>query len=105
MGTRDFEPLLGKARAADPDVVYMISNDVEEAALLVRQTKRLDFKFGFPAIGSVEDDIHHASSWPNMFSCPLGVQRSRAFYCRRGGNRTINRPAVIAQHGMRRCQV
>lgn len=43
-GTRDFEPLLGKARAADPDVVYMISNDVEDAALLVRQAKGLDFK-------------------------------------------------------------
>jgi ABC-type branched-subunit amino acid transport system substrate-binding protein len=36
--------LLGKAKSANPDVVYMISNDEEEAALLVQQAKGLGFK-------------------------------------------------------------
>jgi branched-chain amino acid transport system substrate-binding protein len=43
-GTRDFRALLGKAKSANPDVVYMISNDEEEAALLVQQAKGLGFK-------------------------------------------------------------
>ena len=41
-GTVDFKPLLGKAKAAKPDVVYMISY-VHEAALLVKQSKEMNF--------------------------------------------------------------
>ena len=43
-GTQDFNALLGKAKSANPDVVYMISNDEKEAAMLVQQAKGLGFK-------------------------------------------------------------
>ncbi|MBI5895130.1 MAG: ABC transporter substrate-binding protein [Desulfobacterales bacterium] len=42
-GTVDFKALLGKAKAANPDVLYMIAY-VQEAALLVQQSKALGFK-------------------------------------------------------------
>jgi len=41
-GAVDFKPLLIKTRAANPDLVYMISY-VMDAALLMRQSKELDF--------------------------------------------------------------
>lgn len=41
-GTADFKPLLAKAAAARPDVVYMIAY-VREAALLVKQARELHF--------------------------------------------------------------
>lgn len=41
-GAVDFKPILIKAKAAKPDFVYMISY-VMDAALLIRQSKELDF--------------------------------------------------------------
>ena len=41
-GAVDFKPLLTKVKAAKPDMVYMISY-VMDAALLMRQSKELDF--------------------------------------------------------------
>lgn len=41
-GAVDFKPVLVKAKAAKPDFVYMISY-VMDAALLIRQSKELDF--------------------------------------------------------------
>ncbi len=41
-GAVDFKPLLIKVKAANPDLVYMISY-VMDAALLMRQSKELDF--------------------------------------------------------------
>jgi branched-chain amino acid transport system substrate-binding protein len=40
--TVDFKPLLAKAKAAKPDVVYMIAY-VNEAALLIKQARELNF--------------------------------------------------------------
>ncbi len=42
-GTPDFKALLGRVQATNPDVVYIIAY-VQEAALLVRQSKALGFK-------------------------------------------------------------
>jgi len=44
-GTTDLKPLLSKAKAAKPDVVYMIAY-VKEAALLVKQARELNFTPG-----------------------------------------------------------
>lgn len=41
-GTTDFKPLLVKAKAAKPDVVYMISY-LNEAGLLMKQSRELNF--------------------------------------------------------------
>jgi len=75
-GAIDFKPLLIKAKAAKPDFVYMISY-VMDAALLLRQSKELDFNpkmfvggaagFTLPEFaknaGDAAEDVYSATLW------------------------------------------
>ncbi|MEJ2716773.1 MAG: ABC transporter substrate-binding protein [Deltaproteobacteria bacterium] len=79
-GAVDFKPLLVKTKAAKPDLVYMISY-VMDAALLMRQSKELDFNpklfvggaagFTLPEFaknaGDAADNVFSATLWsPNV---------------------------------------
>ncbi len=75
-GAVDFKPLLIKVKAAKPDLVYMISY-VMDAALLMRQSKELDFNpklfvgggagFTLPEFaqnaGDAAEDVFSAALW------------------------------------------
>ncbi|MGD2188268.1 MAG: ABC transporter substrate-binding protein, partial [Desulfobacterales bacterium] len=41
-GTDDFRPLLTRAKAKNPDLIYAVADDAKDAALLVRQSKDLN---------------------------------------------------------------
>ncbi|MBM3299615.1 MAG: ABC transporter substrate-binding protein, partial [Deltaproteobacteria bacterium] len=75
-GAEDFKALLTRTKAANPDVVYMISY-VKDAAILMRQAKELDFNpklfagaaagFTLPEFaklaGSAAENVFSATLW------------------------------------------
>ena len=82
-GIVDFKPLLAKAKAAKPDVVYMISY-VKEAALIMKQSRELNFTpkvfagaaagFTLPEFlklaGSAADNVVSANLWTPQVPYP-----------------------------------
>ena len=99
-GTVDFKPLLGKAKAAKPDVVYMISY-VNEAALLMKQSKELNFApkvfagagagFTLPEFlelaGSAAENVLSATLWTPQVPYP-GAKEYYNNYLKRFGSET-----------------
>jgi branched-chain amino acid transport system substrate-binding protein len=99
-GTVDFKALLGKAKAAKPDVVYMISY-VNEAALLMKQSRELNLTpkvFAgagagftlpeFPEIaGSASEKVLSASLWTPQVQYP-GAKEYYNNYLKRFGAET-----------------
>jgi len=99
-GTVDFKPLLGKAKAAKPDVVYMISY-VHEAALLMKQSKELNFApkvfagagagFTLPEFyelaGSAAENVLSATLWTPQVPYP-GAREYSINYRKKYGTET-----------------
>jgi branched-chain amino acid transport system substrate-binding protein len=99
-GTVDFKALLGKAKAAKPDVVYMISY-VNEAALLMKQARELNFTpkvfagagagFTLPEFlelaGSAAENVLSASLWTPHVQYP-GAKEYYNGYLKRFGAET-----------------
>ena len=99
-GTVDFRPLLGKAKAAKPDVVYMISY-VNEAALLMKQSRELNFTpkvfagagagFTLPEFhelaGTAAENVLSASLWIPQVQYP-GAKEYYNNYLKRFGAET-----------------
>ena len=74
-GTVDFKPLLNKAKALKPDVVYMIAY-VKEAALLMQQARELEFTpklFASAAAGFTLPEFQRlaGNAAENVFSATL----------------------------------
>ena len=99
-GTVDFKALLTKAKSAKPDVVYMISY-VNEAALLVQQSKELGFKpkvfagaaagFTLPEFrklaGDAAENVYSATLWTPQVLYP-GAREYYSNYMKRFGSET-----------------
>jgi branched-chain amino acid transport system substrate-binding protein len=99
-GTVDFKALLNKAKAAKPDVVYMISY-VKEAALLVQQAKELGFKpkvfagaaagFTLPEFrrlaGDAAENVFSITLWTPQVPYP-GAREYFSNYLKRFGSET-----------------
>ena len=96
-GIADFKPLLAKAKAAKPDVVYMISY-VKEAALIMKQSRELNFTpkvfagagagFTLPEFlelaGSAADNVVSATLWTPQVPYP-GAKEYYNNYLKRFG--------------------
>jgi branched-chain amino acid transport system substrate-binding protein len=99
-GTVDFKALLNKAKAAKPDVVYMISY-VKEAALLVQQSKELGLKpkifagaaagFTLPEFrklaGDAAENVFSVTLWTPQVPYP-GAREYYNNYLKRFGSET-----------------
>jgi branched-chain amino acid transport system substrate-binding protein len=99
-GTVDFKAVLGKAKSAKPDVVYMISY-VKEAALLVQQAKELGVKpnvfagaaagFTLPEFyklaGDAAENVYSATLWTPQVPYP-GAKEYFNNYLKRFGSET-----------------
>jgi len=99
-GAVDFKPLLIKVKAAKPDLVYMISY-VMDAALLMRQSKELDFNpklfvgggagFTLPEFGknagAASEDVFSADLWTPTVPYP-GAREYFDAYVKRFGHDT-----------------
>ncbi len=99
-GAVDFKPLLIKAKAAKPDFVYMISY-VMDAALLMRQSKELDFNcklfvgggagFTLPEFaknaGKAAEDVYSADLWTPRVPYP-GAKEYYEKYLKKFGTAT-----------------
>lgn len=99
-GAVDFKPLLTKVKGAKPDMVYMISY-VMDAALLMRQSKELDFNpklfvgggagFTLPEFGKnagdAADDVFSADLWSSKVPYP-GAQDYFDKYAKKFGTFT-----------------
>jgi branched-chain amino acid transport system substrate-binding protein len=99
-GTLDFKAVLGKAKSAKPDVVYMISY-VKEAALLVKQAKELGVKpkvfagaaagFTLPEFyklaGDAAENVYSATLWTPQVPYP-GAREYYNTYLKRFGSET-----------------
>jgi branched-chain amino acid transport system substrate-binding protein len=96
-GTVDLKPLLGKAKAVKPDVVYMIAY-VNEAALLMKQSRELNFTpkvfagagagFTLPEFlelaGSAAENVLSATLWTPQVPYP-GAKEYYNNYLKRFG--------------------
>jgi branched-chain amino acid transport system substrate-binding protein len=99
-GTVDFKPLLSKAKAAKPDVVYMIAY-VKEAVLLVQQAKELGFTpkvfagaaagFTLPEFrklaGEAAEKVFSVTLWTPQVPYP-GAREYHSNYLQRFGSET-----------------
>jgi branched-chain amino acid transport system substrate-binding protein len=99
-GTVDFKTLLNKAKAAKPDVVYMISY-VKEAALLVQQAKESSLKpkvfagaaagFTLPEFyklaGDAAENVFSVTLWTPQVPYP-GAREYSSNYMKRFGSET-----------------
>ncbi|MBI5252338.1 MAG: ABC transporter substrate-binding protein [Desulfomonile tiedjei] len=99
-GAVDFKPLLVKVKAAKPDMVYMISY-IMDAALLMRQSKELEFNpklfvgggagFTLPEFaknaGDAADDVFSADLWSPKVPYP-GAQEYFDNYGKKFGSPT-----------------
>lgn len=99
-GTADFKAMLGKARSARPDVVYLISY-VTEAALLVQQAKEIGFRprvlagaaagFTLPEFhklaGDAAESVFSVTLWTPQVPYP-GARQYHDNYLKRHGTAT-----------------
>ncbi len=99
-GAVDFKPLLVKAKAAKPDLVYMISYELD-AALLMRQAKELDFNaklfvggaagFTLPEFpknaGEAAENVFSAALWTASVPYP-GAKEYAEKYMKKFGSPT-----------------
>jgi len=99
-GTADFKTLLNKAKAAKPDVVYMISY-VKEAALLVQQAKESSLKpkvfagaaagFTLPEFyklaGDAAENVFSVTLWTPQVPYP-GAKEYYSNYLKKFGSET-----------------